>query len=302
MTSVPRFGIRQVRYFLAAAEELNFTRAASRCNISQPTLTRAISRLEEEMGGDLFRRERNLTHLTDLGSRIKPLLERVMENVDYASSVAKSIQTQESVKLHIGISQPVPLRPIAPHLQTLTETFQDFDFKVARGDQADLIELLKIGELDIVFGYAPDETWNRFELKKLFRCDFKLIFRNDHSLAEKAEIRIEDLKGMSLLHRPYCPISKEMRNNLADNDVTLQPAPEFACDGDMLTYLSSSKSLGYLPTNRDLSSNLIHRELVGPRQGFDLHAITVAGRRRGPALSRLLKEIGGADWPTNLAA
>ena len=59
--------MHQVRYFLAVAEELNFTRAAERCNVTQPSLSRAIKLLEEELGGLLFYRERESTHLTDLG-------------------------------------------------------------------------------------------------------------------------------------------------------------------------------------------------------------------------------------------
>jgi hypothetical protein len=59
--------MHQVRYFLAVAEELNFTRASERCNVTQPSLSRAIKLLEEELGGLLFHRERDSTRLTDLG-------------------------------------------------------------------------------------------------------------------------------------------------------------------------------------------------------------------------------------------
>ena len=59
--------MHQVRYFLAVAEELNFTRASERCNVTQPSLSRAIKLLEEELGGLLFHRERNSIRLTDLG-------------------------------------------------------------------------------------------------------------------------------------------------------------------------------------------------------------------------------------------
>jgi DNA-binding transcriptional LysR family regulator len=60
--------MHQVRYFLAVARLLNFTRAAAECNVAQPSLTRAIKQLENEFGQELFRRERNLTHLNLAGA------------------------------------------------------------------------------------------------------------------------------------------------------------------------------------------------------------------------------------------
>ena len=68
----------QVRYFLALCTTLNFTRAAEACNVTQPALTRAIQRLEEEFGGPLFQRERSLTQLTELGRLMRPLMEQTL--------------------------------------------------------------------------------------------------------------------------------------------------------------------------------------------------------------------------------
>ena len=68
--------MHQVRYFLAVAEELNFTRASEKCNVTQPSLSRAIKLLEEELGGPLFRRERESTRLTDLGHWSVPIFSR----------------------------------------------------------------------------------------------------------------------------------------------------------------------------------------------------------------------------------
>jgi Bacterial regulatory helix-turn-helix protein, lysR family len=62
----------QVRYFLALARTLNFTRAAEQCNVTQPTLTKAVQKLEQELGGALIHRERQLTQLTELGKMILP--------------------------------------------------------------------------------------------------------------------------------------------------------------------------------------------------------------------------------------
>ncbi len=64
--------LHQIRYLLALSKSLNFTRAAEECNVSQPALSRAISQLEAELGGEMFRRERNLTHITDFGQSVSP--------------------------------------------------------------------------------------------------------------------------------------------------------------------------------------------------------------------------------------
>lgn len=72
--------MQQVRYFVALAETLNFTRAAERCNVSQPALTRAIQQLEYELGGPLVRREGRNSHLTGLGERMLPLLRQCLDS------------------------------------------------------------------------------------------------------------------------------------------------------------------------------------------------------------------------------
>src|SRR6516162_4946581 len=64
--------MHQIRYFLALCQRVNFTKAAERCNVAQPSLTRAIKLLEEEFGGPLVHRERVNTHLTELGRMVRP--------------------------------------------------------------------------------------------------------------------------------------------------------------------------------------------------------------------------------------
>jgi len=64
--------MQHIRYFLALCEEQNFTRAAKRCGVAQPSLTRAIKRLEKELGGQLFERSRKTTEMTALGHAMRP--------------------------------------------------------------------------------------------------------------------------------------------------------------------------------------------------------------------------------------
>src|SRR6266705_6236023 len=108
--------MHQVRYFLAAVGELNFTKAAERCNVSQPSLTRAIKQLEGELGGDLFRRERPQAQLTELGQRMLPLLKQCYDSALGARSLASSIKSGEAASLRLALSRTIDLGLLIPHL------------------------------------------------------------------------------------------------------------------------------------------------------------------------------------------
>ena len=82
--------MHQIRYFLALCEERSFTRAARRCGISQPSLTNAIIRLEQQLGGALFKRKPAIV-LTMLGHALHPYLRRIAENANHARNAAQAL-------------------------------------------------------------------------------------------------------------------------------------------------------------------------------------------------------------------
>ena len=84
--------LQQVRYFLAVHQERSFTRAARRCGVSQPSLTNAIRRLEQDLGGELFKRKPEVA-LTVLGHAVHPYLQRIAENADFARDTAQALAT-----------------------------------------------------------------------------------------------------------------------------------------------------------------------------------------------------------------
>jgi len=86
--------LHQVRYFLALCEEQNFTRAAKRCGVSQPSLSNAIKRLEEELGGSLFYRHRVGCSLSELGLELRPHLAKLGETVTDVRARATRFRTE----------------------------------------------------------------------------------------------------------------------------------------------------------------------------------------------------------------
>jgi len=98
--------MHQIRYFLALSTERNFTRAAKRCGVSQPSLTNAIIALEQELGGALFQRK-PIVALTMLGHAIHPYLDRIAENAQHAREAAQAMAD-------VRTSPPMPLPPVRP--------------------------------------------------------------------------------------------------------------------------------------------------------------------------------------------
>src|SRR5689334_24300149 len=117
--------MHQVRYFVALCETLNFTRAAERCNVAQPSLTRAIRLLEDELGGPLFNRERNHTHLTELGRTVEPHLREVLDRSQSARARARAFFELKTARLKLGVSRGVSIRLIHGTLKRYAQAHPD---------------------------------------------------------------------------------------------------------------------------------------------------------------------------------
>jgi DNA-binding transcriptional LysR family regulator len=101
--------MHQIRYFLAVCEELNFTRAAQRCGVSQPSLTNAIKALERQLGGAVFRRKPRIA-LSQLGLAMRPYLEHIVQQAEGAREVARMlVPTAATAQAELRASrQPMP--------------------------------------------------------------------------------------------------------------------------------------------------------------------------------------------------
>ena len=150
--------MHQVRYFLAVARTLNFTRAAEECNVAQPSLTRAIKLLEGELGGDLFRRERPRAMLTPLGERMYPPLKQCYDSAQAARSLAAMVNDGEIGALKLAVSGSIELGLILNHVNELRKSFSEIELKILRGTGPQIVEYLKSGEAELAVGTSVGEA------------------------------------------------------------------------------------------------------------------------------------------------
>ena len=153
--------MHQVRYFLAVAEELNFSRAAQRCDVSQPSLSRAIKSLEAELGGVLFRRERNNTHLSELGLMVRPHLETVYSATASAKQVSQDVNRMKKVPLKLGLMSTIAPDEIVELIAALKAQHPGLELQLCDASAVELRDRLLAGDLEAAIYALPGEQLDR---------------------------------------------------------------------------------------------------------------------------------------------
>ena len=290
--------MQQVRYFIAVAKTLNFTRAAEVCNVTQPALTRAIKLLEYELGGDLIRREGRHSHLTELGNKMLPMLRQCHEAAMSAKSLAKAVSKGEVSMLSVAVSRTLdPVLMIAP-LREMFTAFPGIQLKLKRGNAADIAAMLKSGEADLALGGPLGETWDRLEVWPMFTESFDLIVGAEHMLAKRnaLELDVELIREERFLLHAGADLTDYEIERLGAAGLNLHQAQEVDSDRDLEALVTAGIGIGIAPANMLHSSGLQHLRY----EALDLHrsvaVYAVAGRARSREAAALLNLLRGADW------
>ena len=286
--------MHQVRYFLAMSQTMNFTRAAEQCNVAQPSLTRAIKLLERELGGDLFRRERKLTHLTDFGHRMLPFLRQCYDSVQTAKTVARTIQSGALAPLTLAVSHSIDLSLLVTTIADLVKIFPGLALKFMRGSAEQISEFLKNGDAELAIAGSIAKKWERLNSWPLFAERFSLIVRNDHRFAELDSIEPDSVRDQRILMRPYCENNDECMQALFA--IPLQGAHELASDEDVKTMIEAGLGIGMLPESTACPTTLRRKALRDQALERTVFLYNVAGRDRSPAAAAMMKCLRARDW------
>ncbi len=288
--------MHQVRYFLATVSELNFTKAADKCNVTQPSLTRAIKLLEDELGGDLFRRERPHAQLTELGQRMYPLLKQCYESALGARSLATAIKNGEVGTLRLALSQTINPELLTPCLSELRRLFNRLELKLLRGTASEIVELLKKGEAELAVAADIEEEWDRLDRWPLFTERFQLLVNARHRLASLTAINVEDLRQERFLRSAHCERTEKLASLLRSHDLDLGNGHELTSERDLITLLEADFGVAFAPLSMSCPNTLKQASVGGIELDRSVYLYGVAGRERTAVASAVLKMLRAADW------
>jgi DNA-binding transcriptional LysR family regulator len=288
----------QVRYFLALARTLNFTRAAEACNVSQPALTRAIQRLEEELGGPLLHRERNLTQLTSLGRAMLPHLEAAHGAAETAAAQAMAFRSRECEPLRLGIDQSLSAQILTPALGELQARMRGFECGLAEGASADLLQLMMEGALDSAVLIDPAKPPERLDRWRLFRDGYVVLCPEHHHLAGLAEIPITALAEECLVARgeKASDFDQALVRLCAAAGLTPRPRHRCASEEQIRQMVAAGLGIALGGQHRAPCPGIVARPLTDPEAGRNIVLAAVAGRPHSPALAAFLKLMRARDW------
>jgi DNA-binding transcriptional LysR family regulator len=291
--------MQQVRYFVTLAKTLNFTRAAEQCNVSQPALTRAIQQLEHELGGPLFHRERNNTHLSELGRMMLPYLEDVELSSRAAKDAARAAHRLENVTLTLGAMCTIGPQLVGDLICGFTAEHPEVVVQVIDGEARAMIESLEKGDLHISLVGIPEELPEQFHLVPVFREKFVIVLPRGHPLAEMREIRVADLNGQAYVGRSDCEVFQFVTDDFARRGVTTRKVFSSPRDEWVQNMIKAGLGFGFFPEFGVTDPDLVVRPLIEPGYSRTIYLATVRGRPHSPAIGAFVKAARGYSWPVS---
>ena len=288
--------MQQVRYFLAVSRTLNFTRAAEECNVTQPALTRAIKQLEDELGGELIRREGRNSHLTDLGNRMRPLLQQCYDSAIAAKQVASKLKKGDVASLSIAASRTFDLDLLAGPLAEVHRNFPGLQLKIRRTSGSEICELLKSGELDLAIAGALGEDWDRLDAWPMFTESFDIV-----GAADPMDLTVEVLGRQRFLDLSGADAADCPRCELAAAGVLVEDAHLLDSLRDLETLAVAGLGAAVVPASALRKSRLgrAHCPVEAERT---VTVYAVAGRQRSNEAAALLNLLRATDWQAKLSA
>ena len=284
--------IRTLRYFLAVAREENMSRAAEILHVTQPTLSKRLRSLEDELGKKLFTRHSFSIELTDEGVLLRNRAEDLVTMADKIEKEFVSLDDITGGELFLGLAESWQIRYLARCIKEFKTRYPGLRYHITSGDTEQIADKLDKGILDfLVLAEQPDSR--KYEYIEFPQADiWGLVFPANDRLAEKEEITVNDLNGLPL----FC--SEQGWNDVIRkwagsrfSDLHLEGSFRLSYNGSVF----AAEGLGYLLTFANLvdtssASGLTFRYL-SPKLENRIYLVWNKYQTFTPIAERFLKQV-----------
>jgi DNA-binding transcriptional LysR family regulator len=287
----------QIRYVLAAVRELNFTRAAAACNVSQPALTKAIKAIETELGAPIFHREGKRILLSDFGRSLLPHLQHIAHEAEATRLMADNFRLLNNVPVRVGVMSTIGPVRLSRFLASFQGEFQGVEVAVTEASASELRLKLERGELDLAILNAMEGFGASFNVHALYRERYIVILPPEHHLAGREAISLGDLSNEPYVDRLSCEMREMVMEVCRDRGISLYARFRSEREDWVQAMVLARLGFAFMPECAVTSLDLLQRPLVDPEVERTISLVSVPGRPFSPATREFVGAVKAFHWP-----
>ena len=246
----------QIRYFLAVADTLNFTRASERSFVSQPALTKAIQRLEEAIGGRLFDRTKNSVQLTELGRGMLPNFRQIYDTANRAREDARRLTRAQKDIVRVGVMCTIDFHQVLPGFVECQDGRTEVELSFRDGNLEALTDALDQGDVDLGIMCSAYEMPKRFAATPLFSEDYVLAIGDDHRFNGRTSVEMTELHRERYCERVMCEFSTYIERLLRDRGVRLEVVQQSSREDWIQALVRANFGVAFMPITIARSAGL----------------------------------------------
>lgn len=288
----------QIRYFLAVADTLNFTRASERSFVSQPALTKAIQRLEETIGGRLFDRTKNSVQLTALGHAMLPNFRQIYDSANDAHEQARRLVRDQQEVVRVGVMCTIDFPQVLPGFERSQDGRTEIALSFREGNLEGLTDALDRGDVDLGIMCSAYEFPKRFQATPLFREDYVVAIGDDHRFGGREGIEIGELHRERYCERVMCEFSTYIERLLRARGIELEVVQSSAREDWIQALVRANFGVAFMPLSIARAARLAYVHTRDVPIVREVSVLMQAERPITPPQRAVIDSLVAHDWTT----
>jgi DNA-binding transcriptional LysR family regulator len=289
--------MHQLRYFLAAARTMSFTRAAEASDVSQPALTTAIKKLETHLGGPLFHRGGRGLCLSDFGRRMQPILARIVEQTEMAETAAESFRLLDRTPVRLGVMSTIGPAGLSRFLASFEQDCPGVEVAVTENLPDRLADKLNADELDLAILNPRDGFGEGYRSERLYKERYVVLLPPQHPLAARDGLTLNDISGQPYVDRLSCEMREMVMGLCESRGVRLYARFRSEREDWVQSMVMANIGFAFMPEYSVTNPDAVRRPLTDPVIELTVHLVSLPGRRHSPAVAAFMRAARSRKWP-----
>lgn len=280
--------MHQIRYFLKVAEDASFSRAAKNLDISQPSITRAIQKLEHDLGGPLFKRDRSGLCLTKLGQYLFPNIQSVHAAAEAAKERALCYKAKSAQSVKIVISDLALSQFDIGQIYDAIDEPAGIDMVIDMARDTESEELLVLGHYDLAILSTRFSRKTMVQAQRLLTSEIVVAVPPGHHFARMESIELDALASQPMIVRKSCAYETEFATLISGHGLEHRICCRTDDDQLRAHLVQRHVGLALMPEHAAERWHLSFCRLAHPRLRDGVALATVPGRAQTAVLEKII--------------